>query len=225
MTPKTYLVGGAVRDLYLNTQPKDKDYVIETSDYNIARNFITSQLGCKIVQERQVYKVFRAVSPNNEGLDFALPRLDFENEGRGCKTIPVESIEKDLSRRDFTFNAMALEVDFNLNIIGDIIDPFGGLKDLKNKLVRLVGNPYDRIEEDHLRVLRALRFALRFNFTFETETFKAIQGFQISDVVSSERIFEELNKMFIVSNTKTIEILNLTQQLYLLDRIKLTATT
>lgn len=222
--PNLYLVGGAVRDHLLNTKTKDLDYIIETTDYSLARDCINS-LGCKIVQERPEYGVFRAVHPTRGGIDFALPRVDFNHNGRHSQTAITSSIVEDLARRDFTMNAIALPVDNDLSITGELIDPFNGQQDIQDRLIRFVGSPQERIEEDNLRVLRALRFSITKGFTLEGETLEAITETVINDLVSPERIFEELNKMFLVDNVKTIQLLTETNQLYILNRIKLTAST
>lgn len=222
--PKIYLVGGAVRDQLLGIKSKDLDYVIETSSYDEAREVILS-LGCKIVQEAIKYNVFRAIHPKLGGVDFALPRADFNQDGRQSETKVVSSIEEDLARRDFTMNAMAIECNQNLEPVGDLIDPFGGQEDIKSGHVKFVGNPYERIVEDELRVLRALRFCVTKMFILDYKTRYAITATRLSDKVSNERIFEELNKMFAVNNLHTIITLVQNNQDYLLNRIKLKAST
>lgn len=226
--PKIYLVGGAVRDKILGFESKDLDFVIETSDYNEAREVILS-LGCKIVQERPEYNVFRAIHPILGGVDFALPRTDFNQDGRQAHTKIVNTIEEDLSRRDFTMNAIACEVKFELDMtfsLGKMIDPFGGKNHIEKKIIKFVGEAETRIKEDELRILRALRFAITKNFSIDVLDALVITfSSRISKKVSNERIFEELNKMFAVSNTKTIDLLNATGQTYILDRVKLKATT
>jgi len=221
---KIYLVGGAVRDQIMGKKPKDLDYLVETSDYDVAKKLIAS-LNCTIVQEREVYKVFRCVHPELGGIDFSMPRMDMNCDGRHADTVSVESVEEDLARRDFTMNAMALEVNMDLTKTTNLIDPFEGKKDIQNKIIKFVGDPKERIFADNLRILRALRFAITLNFEFETETKKAIQNSYVEEFVSSERIFSELNKMFEISNLKTINLLNEMNQLYLLDRIKIKTST
>lgn len=222
--PKIYLVGGAVRDQLLGIKSKDLDYVIETSSYDEARETILS-LGCKIVQEAIKYNVFRAIHPKLGGVDFALPRADFNQDGRQSETKLVSSIKEDLSRRDFTINAMAIECNQDLEPIGNLIDPFNGKEDIKSKYVKFVGNPRERIKEDELRILRAMRFCVTKDFILDYKARDVLVASKISNKVSNERIFEELNKMFAVSNLRTIIILTQNNQDYLFNRIKLKATT
>jgi tRNA nucleotidyltransferase (CCA-adding enzyme) len=224
---KLYLVGGAVRDQVLGIKSKDLDYVVTgLSSFEELKDFVTNTLKCEIKVETQKYGVVRCVHPTKGGLDFALPRVDFNQDGRQSDVKFVETIQEDLSRRDFTINAMACEVDNNLVIIaGSLIDPFEGYKDIKNKLVRFVGNPNLRIDEDNLRVLRALRFSLTKGFDLDQETANTISNVVINDKVSGERIMDELNKMFAVSNTGTFEILSKYNQIYLLNKVKIKATT
>jgi len=223
-TNKLYLVGGAVRDYLLGKKPKDLDYLINTSSYEEARDIITN-LGCKIVQEKPEFKIFRAVHPTLGGLDFALPRGEAGYDGRSPSIVTSVTLEEDLARRDFTINAMALPVNDNLQIEGNLIDLFDGQKDLDNRVIRFVGNPLDRITEDNLRVLRALRFSVTLDFELSLATAREIKEFIIGEAVSADRIFNELNKMFDYSNTKTIDTLFRHNQLYLLSKIKLTAST
>jgi tRNA nucleotidyltransferase/poly(A) polymerase len=222
---KTYLVGGAVRDHLLNIQSNDLDYVILGFDnYSDFRNYVIS-LGVDIKVDTPEYGVIRGVHPRLGGIDFAMPRKDENHDGRHADVVFVNTIEEDLARRDFTMNAMAIEVDHNLELTDILIDPFNGREDISNRLLRFVGKPIDRIKEDELRVLRALRFSLTKNLSYEHETFNAITNYCISNKVSNERIMSELNKMFACGNTSTIEILIEMKQLYLLDRIKFKITT
>lgn len=220
-----YLVGGAVRDKLLGITSKDLDFVVAAKDFDQLRDFVL-QIGCKIVKEKPDYLIIRAVHAKFGGVDFALPRNDFDYSGRQSSSAIASSIEADLARRDFSMNAIAQEVDFGEDWeFGQIIDPFNGIDDIKNKLIKFVGDPALRIREDELRVLRGLRFALTKGFTIENKSLQAIKSTTISNQISSDRIFDELNKMFRISNTKSIELLTMTNQLYLLNRIKLRATT
>jgi tRNA nucleotidyltransferase (CCA-adding enzyme) len=223
---KIYLVGGAVRDRLLNIESNDLDYVITgLKDFDELKKLVSGMLNCRIVVETPNYGVIRAIHPRLGGVDFALPRLDFEENGRQSKVKFVQTIEEDLARRDFTMNAIAIEVNHNLDIKDIMIDPFDGQRDIKNKVIRFVGDPISRVNEDELRVLRAFRFAITKNFAIDDSYTKNICSFTISSIVSNERIFAEINKMLTVSNSKTVEMLIKYNHLYLLDRIKLKAST
>ena len=117
------------------------------------------------------------------------------------------SIEDDLPRRDLTINAMAYNV-----LDGALIDMFDGMKDIKNKIIRSVGNPYERFTEDGLRIMRAIRFATKLNFNIEKETFDAIcRSTGMLASIAYERIREEFNGILISDNPfRGIELLRKT---------------
>lgn len=223
---KIYLVGGAVRDHFLGLKSKDLDYVvIGLNNYAELKSFVEN-LGCKIVVETPEYGVIRAVHPIKGGVDFALPRIDLDQDGRHSEVQFAKTIEEDLARRDFTMNAIALKVDGNLNILNlPPIDPFFGVRDIENKLIKFVKNAEERLKEDELRALRLLRFSITKNMSIDNEAVSAVKLIKISDKVSSERIFAELNKMFEVSNTLTIKELVRLNMEYILNRVKLKAST
>ncbi len=200
---EAYLVGGCVRDLLLNRLPKDWDITINATPQEIQKIFSNS------FYENQ----FGTVSIITNSLDESLKIIEitpFRLEGKySDKRHPDEiqiafSIEEDLSRRDFTINAMALKIKKvkNDNTIDyEIIDPFNGQNDLENKLIRAVGDPFKRFNEDALRLMRAVRLAVQLNFEIESETKKAI--IQLADnlkYVSLERIRDELIKIIMTEN-------------------------
>ena len=226
MNVKIYLVGGAVRDRIIGVESKDLDYVIIGLNYNGMKKYIVDILHMRIVVETPNYGVIRAIHPKLGCVDFALPRIDVSPDGRQSEVKFVKTIEEDLARRDFTMNAIALLVDpITLEETTEYIDPFDGKADISNKLIRFVGDPVLRIQEDELRVLRALRFSITKSFRLDPSTIDAIFKYKISNKVSNERIFEELNKMFAVSNSESMYMLYMLTQTYLLDRVKLKATT
>ncbi|MBI3887852.1 HDIG domain-containing protein, partial [Candidatus Microgenomates bacterium] len=179
-----YVVGGAVRDLLLNRETKDWDFTTNATPEQIQEIFPESfydnaygTVGIKI-ENGEIYEItpFR-----KEGKYSDLRHPD--------QVTWAKSIEEDLARRDFTVNAMAFT--------DKIIDPFGGQQDIKNKMIRGVGNPNDRFNEDALRMIRAIRIATQLGFTIEENTFKAIQdNAQLITNISSERIRDELIKIF-----------------------------
>jgi tRNA nucleotidyltransferase (CCA-adding enzyme) len=176
---KAFIVGGAVRDLVLGLVPKDFDVATDATPQQIREIFPNSPF---------VGESFGVVLV--KGIEVATFRTDKNHDGRHCDVEFVTSLEEDLSRRDFTFNAMAMDKE------GNITDPFGGQADLNAGLVRFVGNPEDRLAEDYLRALRAVRFASRFEFQLEEKTLAAIQksAHLIQQKVSPERVFAEFVK-------------------------------
>ena len=190
---ESYIVGGAVRDELLPDTPssKDVDFLIRNLELHQIVSAL-SHLG-KVQQVGQAFGVVTATI-DNEDFDFALPRTSETKTGEkhsefDVQTDPKASVESDLSRRDFTINALAKDSD------GNIIDMFGGQEDLQNRIIRAVGNPNDRFQEDPLRMLRAIQFATRFDFDIEQETAEAIRrNIDKLDSVSGERILLEFKK-------------------------------
>ncbi len=187
---KAYLVGGAVRDIFLKKQ---------ASDLDVATN----------ATPQDVMRIFKFVVPT--GFEHGTVTVHFMNQEIEVTTFRTESgysdgrhpdsinyaatIEEDLSRRDFTMNAIA--VDLNS---GKIIDPFKGRKDIKKKIIRTVGSPLERFKEDGLRPIRALRFASKLNFLIEKETFEAISNPIIHkkiESISIERFRDEFEKILL----------------------------
>jgi tRNA nucleotidyltransferase/poly(A) polymerase len=135
------------------------------------------------------------VTVHYRGAEFEVTTFRTESEyrdGRHPDTVAfAPSVEEDLARRDFTMNAIALELPG-----GGLVDPFGGLKDIKRGIIRCVGNPRERFGEDGLRPLRALRFAAQLGFTVEKTTLQAIRPtLGVSAGVSEERFRDELDKI------------------------------
>lgn len=188
-----YIVGGAVRDGLMPDAPesKDIDFVVQGLELDkLAR--ILKHLG----QVDLVGKSFGVLKLTMDGFDFdiAIPRTAETKTGDGHQDFQVTtdvnaSIEDDLGRRDFTFNAIAKSPT------GDLIDPYGGAADLRNKVVRAVGDPIERFQEDPLRILRAIQFATRFGFTIHPQTAMAIKS-NVNKLlsVSKERVLMEFEK-------------------------------
>jgi tRNA nucleotidyltransferase (CCA-adding enzyme) len=181
---KTYLVGGAVRDLLMGLEPKDKDYVVVGSSIEEM-----TKLGFEMVGEN--FPIFLHPKTKEE---YALARRE-KKTGKGYSAFLVEvdnvSLEDDLFRRYLTINAIALDEQTNT-----LIDPFNGQEDIKNKVLKHVSSCF---AEDPLRVLRVARFQARYtNFTINQET-KAMMIDLMEKEASSlmrERIYTEFNKAF-----------------------------
>ena len=171
------LVGGAVRDLLLSREIEDYDFVIGKVKKEDLETFLKKQGEVNFVGK--TFGIFK-FSPKGislkEPIDIALPRQDFSlltgsRHDFKIKTDPNLPIEKDLERRDFTINAMAIKIeDDNYQLI----DVSGGKEDLEKGVVRAVGKPAERFKEDYSRILRAIRFACQFDFSIEEKTWREI---------------------------------------------------
>lgn len=181
-----YLVGGAVRDFILNREIHDID--ITTSAPVDAMQKIFAD--CKTIETGIRYGTLCVIC-QGEAFEVTQFRCDgaYENHRHPAKVSPSSSLEEDLSRRDFTINAMALGKQ-------GLIDPFGGENDLKHGILRAVGNPLLRFEEDALRILRALRFCAQLPLEIEQETANAIhQCRNLLSHLAKERICAEVSRL------------------------------
>ncbi|MEI6627101.1 MAG: CCA tRNA nucleotidyltransferase [bacterium] len=193
-----YLVGGAVRDLIIGKETKDFDFVIRQVPAKELETFLAS-LG-KINLVGKSFGVFKFSPTGHEGepLDLALPRTEEAGMSGGYRDFDIQSdanlpIEADLGRRDFTINALAWNFKNE-----KIVDEFSGIQDLENKIIRAIGKPEQRFQEDYTRMLRAIRFSCQLNYTIEEKTLKAIhQKARELATLPIERINEELTKIIL----------------------------
>ena len=170
-----YIVGGSVRDLFMGNPRSDVDVAVRLPIENIV-GFLAGRQYIKTINQVGIaFGVVKVVLKDETEIDVAQFRSETYVEGsRKPETVTfVQSIEEDLARRDFTINAMALfytrkDREFVLN------DPFNGLGDFHNGIIRAVGNPDERFSEDTLRIQRAVRFAVRFGFAIEPNTLAAM---------------------------------------------------
>lgn len=202
----TYLVGGAVRDAVMGNPSKDLDFVMLAPSFDAMREAILED-GCKIFVEKPEYLTIRANHPRHGAVDYVVARHDgvYSDGRRPDSTAIASDIEQDLSRRDFTMNALAQDME-----TGKILDPFDGLKDISNKIICCVGNAELRLKEDRLRAFRAVRFAIQKGFSIESNTACAIRQLSFNDFakISTERIREELLKMCLVNSGLTIRFIS-----------------
>ncbi len=180
-----YLAGGAVRDGLLGLMPKDFDIATEASVDQIESLFD------KVILVGKSFGVLRVVVDGNE-IEIAQFRKESDyRDGRHPSLVSPGTPAEDAERRDLTINALFYDLKD-----GRIIDFVGGLDDIKNKCIRCVGNAETRFQEDHLRLLRALRFKNSFTFQFEPKTFEAIiRNKHLVADLSRERVQDELIKM------------------------------
>lgn len=184
----TYIVGGAVRDIILGLHPKDYDFASQAHPEQVISLF--ENRGYKVIPTGIDYGTV-TVMIGDEPIEITTFRKDSkQNDGRRPTDIEFsDDIIEDLSRRDFTINAMSADIN------GNILDPHNGYRDLQDKMIRTVGRACDRFAEDKLRMLRAYRFASRFNFGISYDISSEVQLFPDISNLSMERIISELNKI------------------------------
>jgi poly(A) polymerase len=182
---EAYLVGGCVRDKVMGIEPPDYD--IATS----ARPEVLQQIFRRTVPVGAHFGVILVVE---EGQEFEVATFRADDcyvDGRRPTSVRFVSAEEDVKRRDFTINGLLLDI-----LTDKVIDFVGGLDDIKAGILRTIGDPEARFQEDKLRLMRAVRFAARFSFTLEEKTLAALRRYAGSITeVSQERIRDELLKM------------------------------
>jgi len=203
---KFYLVGGCVRDQLLGVPSKDFDFVVLVDTFEAMRDEINKN-GGEIFLEKESFQVIRAKLPNYGAADFVLPRKDgaYSDNRHPDSTEIAQSLYEDSLRRDFTVGAMYKNL-----ATGEIIDYHGGKKDIENKAIRCVGCAGDRIMEDSLRLLRAIRFAITKDFSFDIDLDRCLRNELYTNLlknVSPERIREEIYKCFKFNTMETLDIL------------------
>jgi tRNA nucleotidyltransferase/poly(A) polymerase len=214
-------IGGAVRDKFLGVESKDVDFVAIPSDdlRTLSLEEVFSLLENELKQQRfEIFLVtpefvtIRAKVPDNHSLrsrtsvaDFVLARKDGpSSDGRRPDFVLPGSLQDDLERRDFTVNAIAI-------LKGEIIDPFGGIVDIENRVLKFVGDPNKRIAEDGLRVLRFFRFIITKGFTPEENSWNACMSLESAKMVQKtkiERIKDEFDKMFIHDTVAAMKLIS-----------------
>jgi len=196
---QAYLVGGCVRDLLLNREPKDYDVATDATPQKVMEIFpetyaVGAQFGVVLVPTpKQEAESCAEPSSKSHCVEVATFRSDIGySDGRHPDEVRFSgSPQEDVARRDFTINGMLLDP-----VSGEVLDYVGGRADLKAGIIRTIGDPERRFEEDKLRMLRAVRFAARFEYAIDPATFTAMQKLapQIK-VVSRERVRDELTRM------------------------------
>lgn len=196
-----FLVGGALRDILLEIPPKELDFCIN-GEINEFKEFLNNHNQLKIIKvsEFETYKVlfkdkiydFSVTRKESYIPKGSLPKIDAFN-------VPIET---DLKRRDFTINSIAMNINSDIN---NLIDPLNGLKDLKNKIIKVIHD--ESFKDDPTRVYRAVKFSKRYNFKIDTNTLNnLIDSVEYIKVLSKERIKNELEK--ICKEFNFIQILN-----------------
>lgn len=189
-----YIVGGYVRDLVMKRKvPTDIDFVTEQNGIALAEA-VAKEINPAI--KVSVFKNYGTAMFRHNGLDLEFVGARKESYSEDSRKPAVEngSLEDDQKRRDFTINAMAISL--NKSSFGELIDPFGGLQHLQEKLLKTPLEPHQTYSDDPLRMMRAIRFASTLGFTIEEESLKAIRDeAERIKIVSMERIMVEFNKI------------------------------
>ncbi len=212
-----WFVGGCVRDSLLGLAPKDIDLTTSaTPDEQIA---LYQRNGLRYIETGLQHGTVTVVL-DGEPYEITTYRVDAETDGRHAVVEFTRDLEQDLFRRDLTINAIAMGFD------GTIFDPFDGVSDIEDGVIKFVGNAQDRIQEDYLRILRFFRFYGRFGkVEVDTQTLQAIQeNSKGLEQISVERIWMEMSKIISASDyNKTIAALRMMQDTGVLDAIEFPA--
>ncbi len=195
MNLECYLIGGYVRDFFLYRPSNDIDVVAIGSGIDLAKS-VGRNLGVK--KDVTVFKHFGTAQIKYKGYDIEFVGARKESYSQDSRKPAVEegTLEDDQKRRDFTINAMAFCL--NSNRFGELIDPFNGMQDLENLIIRTPLNPDITFSDDPLRMMRAVRFASQLGFDIYPDTFDAIKrNAERIKIVSMERVADELNKIIL----------------------------
>ena len=195
---EAYVVGGCVRDSILGRTPNDWDITTDALPEKVMEIF--KEIGATVVPTGIKHGTVTVII-DNDSYEITTYRIDgeYKDSRRPEEVVFTSKLQEDLARRDFTINAMAYNPKKGLK------DYFNGSDDLKNKIIKTVGNPIDRFNEDALRMLRAIRFSAQLTFDIEKDTIEAIEKLSGNiKNISIERIREEFNKIILSDNPKAI---------------------
>ena len=190
---EVYVIGGYVRDIFLNRPSKDIDIVCVGNGIHLAES-VAARLGKSAYLS--VFKNFGTaqIKYKNIELEFVGARKESYSHDSRKPVVEDGTLEDDQNRRDFTINALALCL--NKNRFGELVDPFDGLRDMENLCIRTPLNPDITFSDDPLRMMRGIRFASQLGFFLDPDTFDAIvRNKERIEIISKERIVDELNKI------------------------------
>lgn len=189
----TYVVGGFVRDYLLSRPCKDIDFVTIGSGIDLAQ-----EVGNKSQSKVNIFKNFGTamLKMGDFDLEFVGARKESYNRDSRKPIVENGTLQDDQNRRDFTINAMAISL--NKENYGELVDPFNGISDLENKIIRTPLDADVTYSDDPLRMMRAIRFASQLNFQIEKDSFESIKrNKERIKIISQERIIDELNKIIL----------------------------
>ena len=197
-----FIVGGYVLDLLMKRKaPTDIDFVTEGNGMDLAKT-VAKEINPKL--KVSVFKNYGTAMFKHEGLDleFVGARKESYAENSRKPSVEIGTLEDDQKRRDFTINALAISL--NKENFGELIDPFNGISDIQNKIIRTPLEPSQTYSDDPLRMMRAIRFASTLNFKIEEHSLRAIQKeAERIKIVSMERIMVEFNKIMLSEKPST----------------------
>lgn len=193
----SYVIGGYVRDIILNRPSNDIDIVTVGSGIELAKKT------AGLINEKKEVKYYgrfgtAMIRLKDKEIEFVGARKESYDPSSRKPTVENGTLEDDQNRRDFTINALAISL--NEDNFGELIDPFGGIKDMEAKIIRTPLDPDVTYSDDPLRMMRAIRFATQLHFNIETESFEAIKrNVERIKIISMERVSDELNKILLSS--------------------------
>jgi tRNA nucleotidyltransferase (CCA-adding enzyme) len=203
---EAFLVGGCVRDLLMKREPKDWDIATNAKPEEIVKTFPDGKyengFGTVMLPIKYLLEDTSEKTADLGVIEITTYRIEskYTDRRHPDEVKFAKTLEEDLGRRDFTINALALEISQNKKVDDEhrLIDLFEGQKDLENKVIRAVGEPSERFAEDALRMMRAVRFSVQLDFSIEEKTFLAIQkNANNLKYISKERIQDELQKIIL----------------------------
>ncbi len=195
MQQETYVIGGYVRDIYLNRISKDIDIVTVGNGIELAEN-VAKQL--KNHPRVNIFRNFGTAMLKYKDLEIEFVGARKESYQNDSRKPLVENgtLEDDQNRRDFTINALALGL--NKSNFGNLVDPFNGIDDIENKIIRTPLDPDITFSDDPLRIMRAIRFSTQLGFEIQAGTLQSIsRNKERIKIISGERIIEEINKIIL----------------------------
>lgn len=211
---KVYAVGGFVRDILLHSPNLDIDLVVEGDGITFAKQ-LAHALGGRLRSHKK-FRTAVVILPDKHRIDVATARLEYYEHPAALPTVELSSLKMDLIRRDFSINALAIEI--NPKSFGRLVDFFGGQRDLKEKNIRVLHSL--SFVEDPTRILRAIRFEQRFNFHIGSQTKRLIKNalqLNLFQKLSGKRIFQELQ--LIMAEQSPLPCLQRMQEFNLLSTI------
>jgi len=202
--PTQWYVGGYVRDEILGIKSKDIDIMVDHPSYEALEEWAEGHC-TKIFERRPDMLILRAMGPQGP-VDYNLPRNESAySDGRSPDSTSIGTFEEDMARRDFTCNAIAKNVE-----TGELIDLHGGLEDISKHELRMVGNAHDRLAEDHLRIVRAIRFCITKGFQPVGDVEQILLDGSYADkllTLPTDRIRDEIYKALSANTPGTLRFL------------------